>query len=355
MTSGKRSGLALLLLGFFSLFFTLALVELGLKLFYPISFRNPNSPFPELQLFHQASSIPGLVYEMSPNRQIMRNGVLLKTNQYGMRDDEPVSQKSDSPCRVAALGDSYTFGWRVTQEEAYPKVLERLLRESPLASACHFEVLNFGVMGYSSFEEALLLKYRAVNFDARVVILGYVLNDPETDPIQPLHARFTKPHWWQYFNVLRLVARAESRWEVYRLGGGDYTKYLHAPGQRKWQSVIEAFSDIREVTSRRNVKVIIVIFPEVLGKFKGRPWTEYPYRDIHKQVSDLALKNGFRVVDLLDAFSQYPNSEVVFGYGDDHPRRLGHQVAAQEIEKELLAESSYFFELRPHQPAKTAR
>ncbi len=346
-----------------SVLVTLAVLEIGLRTVHLIHHRAEKSgafygPNPQSSLYHQISSIPGLDYEMALNRKLELTGIPIETNQYGMRQSEKVSQESDSPCRIAALGDSYTFGFGVREEQAYPQVLEKLLRKSSVSAACEFEVLNFGVLGYSSYDEALMLRYRAVNFNPRVVILGYVLNDPEIDPVQPIHAYFAKRAWWQSFRILELagawIYQARRNAEEKRLGGGDYYVYLHAPGQRKWQSVVDAFSDIHEVTSQRNIKVIVVIFPELTESFKGKLWANYPYTKIHRRISDLALKNGFRVVDLLDSFSRYPSQDVVLGGIDDHPSVLGQEITAAAIEKELLAESSYFFELKPQQLAKGA-
>jgi len=352
MTSSVKPRFSRLLVIVASLLCTLVVLELSLGALHTIRHLGEKSgiffgPQPVSRLFHEASSIPGLDYDMTPNREIVIEGISIKTNQYGMRDSEPSSQSTDSPCRIAALGDSYTFGWGVRAEENYPKVLEKLLRESSAAKECQFEVLNFGVIGYSSYDEDLMLKYRVVNFSPRVVIVGYVLNDPEIDPVQPIHAYFAKPAWWQHSRLFSLVGawvtQVMDNWDRKRLGGGDYYIYLHAPERRKWQSVVDAFSDIREVTSRRNIKVVVVIFPELTESFKGKPWAAYPYTKIHKQVSDLAVSDGFRVVDLLDAFSEYPSQDVVLGGIDDHPSVLGHEVAARAIERELLAESSYYF------------
>ena len=340
-----------------ALVFTLVLLELGLRVAH---FIHPWREWPgyvtwgskpSSSLLHQASSIPGLDYEMAPNREMVLGGIPIRTNQFGMRDDEAIDRNAESRCRIAVVGDSYTFGWRVGTDQAYPKVLEKRLRESPAGSQCHFQVLNFGVVGYSSYDEDLMLKYRVLNFQPHVVIIGYVLNDPEVDPVQLLHAYFVSPPWWQNSYVFRLIAQAKARWDVRRLGGGDYYVYLHAQGHRKWQSVIDAFGDIRDVTSRRNIKVVVVIFPMLTQPFTGKPWNYYPYTQLHHQVSDLAVHDGFRVVDLLDAFREHPSQDVVFGGGDDHPTALGHEVAARAIEKELLSESSFYFDLLPQNPA----
>ena len=243
---------------------------------------------------------------MAPNRELLaRNGIAIRTNRFGMRDNEPAEQKSNSPCRIAVIGDSYTLGLGVREEETYAKVLENVLRESRAAAQCPFEVLNFGVVGYSSSDESLVLKYRVVDFDPHVVVIGYVLNDPEIDPTaQTLH-RYYAPHpWWRRFRVFRLPGEAKTNWDVDHLGGGDYYKYLHAPGEPNWQSVVDAFADIRQVAAQHHIKVLLVIFPELTVRFKGKPWSEYPYGAIHRQVAELAEKNGFDVLDLLTAFSE---------------------------------------------------
>lgn len=342
-------------LGAGSIVLTLALLEAGLRAGHTLRHRRerlwPGRP----TLVHQISSIPGLDYEMGENRHSSLEGVPVNTNPYGMRDSEPSLQATKSHCRIAVLGDSYTFGVRVREEDTYSKVLEKLLRQSVAAFQCQFEVLNFGVIGYSTYDEDLMLKYRAVNFEPHVVILGYVLNDPECDPIQPLHAYFVDYPWWQPYRLRTLFAQVKADWDRKRLGGGDYYTYLHAEGHRKWQSVVDAFTDIRSVTSPRNIRVLVVIFPMVTTSFKGKPWTEYPYVKIHQQVSDLAAGNGFQVLDLLNAFSTYPSQTLVWPKADDHPNALGHEVAARAIENKLLEKSSYFFDLNSEHISNSSR
>ncbi len=341
MTWNSRKAVAILLVNVACLALTLVLCESALRAIHAVRHWGEKPPSTSL---HQSSSIPGLVYEMAPNREVVVEGIPMKTNQYGMRDTEPASEKAQSQCRIAVLGDSFTFGLGVLGEESYPKVLEERLRMSPELAGCQVEVLNFGVIGYSSYDEDLMLKYRVVKFSPHVVILGYVLNDPEIDPVQPLHAHFVADSWWKPFRILKLVAQVKASWEQKHLGGGDYYVYLHDRRVRKWQSVVDAFADIRDVASRRDIRVLVVIFPMVEPPFKGLPWEDYPYKAIHQQVKDLALRNGFRVLDLYDAFSHYPSQALVFPGPDNHPNPLGHEVTARAIEAALLANRAYFFD-----------
>ncbi len=336
MNPASRATSYKLLLSVGALLFSLVLAETGLRLFRPQSYMEPVSNERPMSLLHETSAIPGLSYDLAPNRDSVFRGIQVKTNSAGMRDRDRPQQKSPGTVRIAVIGDSYTFGLGVTAEEAFPSVLEGLLNDSSGQGGLRYEVLNFGVIGYCSRDEALFLKYKALACSPDVVILAYVLNDPETDPIQPLHQAFDKPRWWQHFHLLRLIAKAKNNGDIQRLGGGDYIKYLHAPGEEKWRSVVKAFQDIRDVTSARHIKVMVVIFPDVFDKSWTSSWANYPYRQIHKQVADLAVKTGLAELDLLDAWESYAPTDIVLKGHNDHPNRKGHRVTAEAILQRLL-------------------
>jgi hypothetical protein len=64
------------------------------------------------------------------------------TNSLGFRDRElDLRRKTDA--RILALGDSFTYGWGVNDDEPWPKVLERILSKEGRT----IEVLNFGCPG----------------------------------------------------------------------------------------------------------------------------------------------------------------------------------------------------------------
>jgi lysophospholipase L1-like esterase len=97
----------------------------------------------------------------------------------GFRDGEFSAHKVPGVFRILCLGDSWTFGANVGQDETYPRQLTRLLaRRHPSA---RFEVLNLGVLGYSSFQGKELLRLRAIDWDPDVVALGFGMNDGRID------------------------------------------------------------------------------------------------------------------------------------------------------------------------------
>ena len=103
-------------------------------------------------------------------------------NEQGYRDD-PFGVKN--PLRIVALGDSATFGWDVEMDEAWPQVLERMLRGEGL----DVEVLNLGVPGYSSHQGLLLLP-EVWKLQPDILLVAYGRNDELDTAFSPTaHAR----------------------------------------------------------------------------------------------------------------------------------------------------------------------
>ena len=323
----KKVGTPLLLMTLSSLL-ALGLAEAGLRLFRPVQYLKPPSrpTAPPSETLYRPSRVPGLSYEMIPGRSGTFEGMQVRTNRLGFRGPDP--RPADPELfRIVALGDSFTFGFGVREEEAYPAVLERILNANRGGTAAKFEVLNLGVVGYGTRDEATVLARRALDLEPRLVIIGYVLNDPEIDPRQSLHKYFDPPDWWRRSHVLRLLHLGWNWIDIWRFGGGDYLRYLHAPARQKWASVETAFHAIHQAAEARGMRVVLVIFP--LVRWSG--WAAYPYRDLHLQVAKSARQEGFETVDLLPVFARYAARDLRLSEQDDHPSPLAHELAARAI------------------------
>jgi lysophospholipase L1-like esterase len=331
---------ASLLTALASLTLSLVLAEAGLRLFYPVGFREPPPRSPGdrwFELLHRRSSQPGVPYELAPGMWKRSHGTVIRTNSHDMREREIPIVKPDLVTRIAVLGDSYTFGFGVRAHRAYPRRLEGLLNQRSPGGA-RFQALNFGVGGYSTQDEAVVLTQRALAWSPDLVVVGYVLNDPEDEPIQPLQSYYQEPRWWQRFHLLRLVAKAEWQWRVRRFGGGDYIRSLYGD-PRKWKNVIDGFASIRRAAASRGIPVMVVVFPLCTVD----DWAQYPYGAIHRMVARAAAADGFEVVDLLPLYARRPPRELRLGDSDAHPNDEGHLVAAEAIAARLLAGSDRFF------------
>lgn len=115
-----------------------------------------------------------IIYELKPDLDVVFQGVPVRTNSYGMRGPERAPAKRPGVFRIALLGDSYAFGWGVEEEQTFAVQLERLLSNERAAPV---EVLNFGVPGYSTFQQVTQFLDERRDFEVDLVLVFFVDND----------------------------------------------------------------------------------------------------------------------------------------------------------------------------------
>lgn len=293
---------------------------------------------------HQASDVPGLYYELRPGAERTykppRQGgieIPIHINQYGMRGPDFEFEKGEFR-RVAILGDSTTFGYGVQDDQSYPAVLQTMLnnRDKPF----RYQTLNFGVAGYSTKEEAVVLEHKALAFDPDVVVIGYNLNDPDGEHAkEPLYNNFAPAPWWRNFHLTRFLMESQRQRRIKKIGGGNPLRYWHAPGRANWAIVEEGFAKIAEIAKEAEIPVVVVIF--TAGAPKKDPEL-YDLKDLHAQVAVEARKNGFEVIDLSPVFSKLQATGEKTQLPHQHPNVLGQRAAADAIAKYLLGEGGPF-------------
>ena len=102
------------------------------------------------------------------NRRVFDNKVL-NTNADGFRGLREFSLLKDpTKTRILLLGDSFTFGEGVSDDETYADVLQRALPNA--------EVINAGVHGYAH-DQMLVMLREQLRFKPDIVMLGYLPAD----------------------------------------------------------------------------------------------------------------------------------------------------------------------------------
>src|SRR5215216_100833 len=120
---------------------------------------------------------------------------VLNTNSRGIRGTTEYSYaRVPGKYRILTLGDSYTFGDEVSDDETFSSVLAKLLPDT--------EVLNLGVHGYGHDQMLLYFKREGVKYHPDIVILGYVWFDQERN--QLAFNDFAKPKFEITADGLRL-------------------------------------------------------------------------------------------------------------------------------------------------------
>src|SRR5204863_839527 len=98
---------------------TVMLLEIGIRIIKPrdIGFWDSHS-------LRRVQDTPPHFVENIPHGRANLFGVQVSINSYGLREDEINVPKPPHTFRLLAVGDSITFGYGVTVEESYVKVLE---------------------------------------------------------------------------------------------------------------------------------------------------------------------------------------------------------------------------------------
>src|SRR5262245_63505841 len=119
---------------------------------------------------------------LEPGASARFTGVPVRANRFGYRGGNWAIPKPEGTVRIAILGDSQTFGYGVREEDTYPARLERALREARPDRG--WEVLNFGMMGFNTAQEAEACSLDAFPFHPDLVVLGFFPNDVDP-PVRP--------------------------------------------------------------------------------------------------------------------------------------------------------------------------
>ncbi|MCK6494345.1 MAG: SGNH/GDSL hydrolase family protein [Nitrospira sp.] len=96
----------------------------------------------------------------------------VRINGDGLRDRDHSRAKPTEVLRIAVLGDSFAEAVQVPSEDAFWSVLERELRGCLALEGREPEVINFGVSGYGTAQELIMLRRRVWAYSPDVVLLA---------------------------------------------------------------------------------------------------------------------------------------------------------------------------------------
>ena len=165
-----RKGLVRVFSLVLSLCVALAALELGLRVFW-IKRLTVSAGIEDPHFHHRYS--PGSVNSFE-GREFQGS---IQNNRLGLRGPAPVLPKPYGRIRILMLGDSFTYGFPVKDEETFCRLIERDLVERGYP----VEVTNGGVSGYSPTLHYISLRDEFIEFDPDIVVLWYDLGDLQED------------------------------------------------------------------------------------------------------------------------------------------------------------------------------
>ncbi|GAC1322054.1 MAG: hypothetical protein NVSMB2_19240 [Chloroflexota bacterium] len=117
-------------------------------------------------------------YRMQPNACVRLKSTeydgVLKTNANGMVGPAVPATKPPGEFRIVVLGDSYAVGGQVPYEQTFPAVIEQRLHAAGWGQV---RVIDAGVGGYTTFNEAGLLRENIATLQPDLVIVAAFLGN----------------------------------------------------------------------------------------------------------------------------------------------------------------------------------
>lgn len=271
----------------------------------------------------RVSEDPLIGHEHVPNIRARLYGVDVVINSHGLRDHEYTDAKPRGVFRILVLGDSVTMGWGVPLEDTYPKQLERLLNQQATGGEPRYEVINSGVGNYNTVMEIEYLEKRGVKYSPDMVILGWFVNDAEPIPRRvrnPLleHSRLMVLGWMGTQYLLTLLGLEP-----------DYRQYyldLYRDDLPGWVAARNAIRQFGRLSRLKGFRPVALLLPEFHTLGKG-----YPFRDVHRKVSEVARSEEIPVLDGLQIFDGLDGRQLWVSRADSHMNANAHRITARAL------------------------
>jgi lysophospholipase L1-like esterase len=302
---------------------------------------------------------PYLVYTFKPDSKFTMSSYGNGTytiNKFGFRStmdyDVKTVTKPKNTLRIATLGGSTTMGVN-SDKQIWPYWIGSLL--SAKLPDKKIEVLNEGVMGYTSLDNLLDLSLRVIDFDPDIYVIYLGVNDylaaAPLDTFKTDYSHFRKTLWENLsFSVVELIpdivlrSRAISM-VLYSMGVSDRANLLDTTVTGAFRNsfrvlVVDA-PDVNKKTADtiiRNVNSMIGVIrqhnPEaviVLSSFYDL-WDPDYIVELNRELYSLAVKSR---TDFVDVATLIPKKKTMV-YDNLHFTRIGDHRVAEVFASKIL-------------------
>jgi hypothetical protein len=259
---------------------------------------------------------PGLRYALRPGSEANFRGATLRTNQWGMHDQEYPQQKPLDCYRIALLGASHAMGVGVECDRTFESILERRLNDERAATRFRgFEILNLAVYGYAPIEQVRIVTDKVPMFDPDAVIyvghpgdasrvVQYVADvlQSDTPPDHPYLAEIGRRAGIAADTPPRLARRQLVPY------GDEMLSWVY-----------------RQIASTCQAQGILPVF----ARLPMVPDSYVPADDANELT--LARDAGFVLLNLDNVYEGHDRDRLWIAEWDAHPNTLGHELIANQL------------------------
>jgi hypothetical protein len=295
---------------------------------------NPRHYFPldlrDAATRQRYAELPGLAAaaERAPH------AVEFQFNELHFRDAEP-SPKAPGVTRVVLLGDSFTEGQGVREEDTTARVLERLLN----AQGQRYEVRNCGRRGHD-FPKLAKAFEKVLDYRPDLLIYAMVPNDPErsaafeaarvemddwivdrrrvADPLAP-----TAPP--SGLRLLAFLHEREETWRISRASTRWYRDLYGDPNREGWARTQGYVRAMEEQLAASGGRLLVATWPLLVRL------DDYPFADVEGQVASFLDAAHIPRHDLRAVLRDTPAPTLWVHPLDRHPNEIAHRKAAESL------------------------
>ena len=285
-----------------------------------------------------------LSYQLVP----LIKGENIRINSHGLRDRERSWDKPEGVTRVLGIGDSFTFGYEVREEDCYLKQLELLLNEQKTK----WDVINAGVTGYNMWQYLAYLRCCGYKYSPDLITIGVFFDDFYGDPSPP--KKVPQVRRYRSLSFIRLVnftrnlsdllmfryrylfdaswLRSIEKRREHIFNKDDYLILTGKADPELFKKYETRLKSISNVAKRHNAKVLVLFIPDIVQ-------LNYPeFKVINRILKEICKKCGVEYLDLTRTFECAGNTGKLYMMPHDaHTSPAGHKIIAGEMKKKILA------------------
>ncbi len=259
-------------------------------------------------------------------------------NRFGFRDEEFQTTPAESVYRLVLLGDSYTYGLGIAEEDRVSERLERMLNQS----SAKYEVLNFGELGadYPTLTDNLKLIVNEASPD--FVLYQWYLND-HTDPAVKRNYAPPLGLWFHYelssISALYFVANQVWVEALYKTGlveppSSYWRQYYSDPESPIAENARDRLQTLISTSTEAGIPIGMVLWPSTWDEAEGLDRGDF----IMERVLASCRERQLVCLDLRPALRNAASrGSLRVNQFDGHPSALANQAAAEAIQSEFAA------------------
>lgn len=312
-----------------------------------------NGPSPYVHRTAAEVEATGIAYAFRPDvelryvypsrgwpKSVAGKSVIATTNDVGRRGPDVPRSKPAGTWRVAAAGDSITFGHGVPDGAPYVAVLAERLNERLAGSPWRYDAVNGGVSGYDVLDCEAYLRHELLPYEPDLVVYGFYLNDvlsgrsvlelPELrEAARDYAERFGQSgdgSPWDASRIVRLV-RSERMRRAYLSVVTSLYEAAFRPDSEHWRECADSILRMQRDVEASGASFVLVVLP-MLFAYARTPALEA----VHERIRAWGEANGVAVVDAGRVLGSRSLPELQVHPDDVHYNVLAHALVADAIE-----------------------